>query len=197
MKKVMMISFVLVTLSQTHFAQTSKVLTELITYRVNLRLDEDLNAAVFTDAVGVYQEMNNLWYADKLSPLSYEMLVKQLHSDAITGKLQVYDPMLALEGVKPIFTKMTKEEVATIGVDTMMLTMVSPDPPYDIYDTYIVNVFDVTDIVQIEFMEQWTINTKTMKIKKEIIAYAPLRKIMDLSTGEFKGMSRMYWIKCK
>lgn len=197
MKKRMIISFVLVTLSQTHFAQTPKVLTELITYRVNLRLDGDLDATAFTDAVEVYYQMNDLWYANKLGPLSYETLVKQLHADAISGKLQVYDPMLVLEGAKPIFTRMTKEEVAGIGVDTMEITMMRPYPPYEEYDSYIVKEFDLTDIAQIEFMEKWTINTKTMQIKKEIIAYSLLRKIMDLSTGEFRGMSRMYWIKCK
>lgn len=174
-------------------AQTKTVLTELVVYKVNLRFD----STGYHEAAGVYEQMNQEWYLNKIPPAQHEKFAYQLHEAASAGKIKVYSPFYTVSGSKPVFTRMAIEDIIPIGNDTIYKTLQRPYPPYDDYDTVLVNLFDVREITQLLFMEKWTFNTKTRKLKKEIIAYAPYRTRYDLQTGEFRGMSCMYWIKCR
>ena len=190
--------FVALAASLSLYAQKPRTITEIITYKVNLSLDPDLDSVQFTDPYFVYGQLNDQWYQNKLQPAQFQLLVKDIHQAAAQGKITVYDPYFELEGSRPVFHKLPVSEVASMGNDTIYRTLQRPYPPYDDFDTVIVNTFNVPQsIVQIEFMEKWTLNPKTMEIKKEVIAYALWRKRMDLQTGEFRGLSRMYWVKRK
>lgn len=175
---------------------SQKVLTRLITYKVNLRLDADLNDPAFKDPYFVYAQLSDEWYQNKLPYLGYGTLIG-IHEAVIRGKKTVYDPYFEMRGERPVFYKLLPGEVASIGMDTLYKTMQRPYPPYDDYDTTIINRFDLHDVVQVEFMEEWKLNPKTLRIKKRIIAYALWRKRLDVQTGEFRGLSRMYWVKLK
>lgn len=196
MKKGIIAAILLMMISQAVFAQSKTIITELITYRVNLKLDEHIESSSFTDPRVVYELMNGLWYENKLAPNSYQALVTQIHKAASSGQIKVYE-LSEIIGTKPIFMKMPISEIQGIGMDTIQKRQQRPFPPYEEYDTTIVRNFSFQDIVQIEFMEKWTMNTQTMKIKKEIIAFALCRKRIDLWGKEYRGTSKMYWIKCQ
>lgn len=183
-------------------SQTPEVLTQFITYKVNIKLDKDITPAAFTDTETIYDEMNNSWYVDKLPPAGYHKFVSKIHQDAMSGKITVYDPYFYdVEGETPHFNKIPIEEVRSIGIYTDTIRVIKPSytPPYDtIAETWIsMNEFNISTIVQIEFMEKWTINPENNHIAKEIIAYAPICKRHDFTTSEYRGLTRMYWILCR
>lgn len=191
-------SFFIVALcmAQTVHAQRN-VLTKIVTYKVNLRPDSSLMGDNFKDPYFVYGQLVENWHDNKLLPADYQKFVHQAHLAASSGKIKVYDPYFKLDGYLPVFKKLPTNDVAVIGVDTIYKTLQRPYPPYEDFDTTLIRTFDPNDIVQIEFMEKWTWNPKTMRIKKQVIAYALWRKRMYMEIGEFMGLSRMYWIRLR
>lgn len=197
MKTVAVLIAFLLTTSLFALSQKKAIITRLITYKVNLRLSENTTPKAFADTESVFYEMNSNWYGNKLSPEKCDELVRDIHKAAGTGKIKVYNPLFDLQGNKPQFIPYPFNEVAKIGNDTLQKTLSKPYPPYNEFDTLIVSSLNMATISQIEFMEQWTINTKTLEMRKKIIAYALWRERFDVQTSEFRGMSRMYWVKLK
>lgn len=173
-------------------AQKNKI-TELISYRVSIQLDT-LTQPRINERFLSHEEYNQYWFKDKIEYPLRTVFVEQLHKKVIEGKVQVLQPFFDLNGTKPIFERMTAEAAYQIGLDSLFTTLYREYPPYDPFDTVFVTHFNADDIVQIEFMEIWTYNKYTMQIKKKLIAYAPIRREYFSATGEYIGVSVMYWI---
>jgi hypothetical protein len=169
--------------------------TLITTYKINLSVDTLLYCHSQNQPIDIINILNKILPSDKKNPTEYNTFIKRIHLSASTGKIKAYHPSHEVIDNKLTLTPITLNQISKIGVDTIHMIQYQPEPPYEEYENIMVSVFNLDDIVLIEFMERWTINRQTMKIKKRIIAYALHRKINDPLTNEFRGTSRMYWIK--
>lgn len=131
MKKIVSILVVVFCVAQATNAQKN-VLTQIITYKVNLKFDKDLAGESFKDPYFVYGRLAENWYTNQLAPADYQTFVLQVHRAAVTGKIKVHDSFFGMDGYRPVFHKLLANEVA--GSDTIQKTMQRPYPPYDDYD---------------------------------------------------------------
>lgn len=123
------------------------------------------------------------WWIQNLVGPDREKLVDLIIDGAKEGKWQAYDYFN-----EPI----TPAEVRNLFSDSVYLTMIQKDPPYEFYDTLIVNNILNTDIQRLRFLEEWYIDPETLKFDKKILGLAPVAKRKD-----FQGITRwqpMFWI---
>lgn len=193
MKKI--ISIIYLSFISTLVAQNVNI--ELISYRVPIKYS--LDAQVDPDKVSsdeVYTELFEQWYRNKIGPVEYDLFIHGVYEAATTGKIKVYDPFQTeVKGTKVSFTSMSAEYVKSIGSAHDTTQIAYPYPPYDLHDTVFVAEFDINTIVAIDFLEVWTINTKTFDMKKKIIAFAPVMACYSRYNGIFEGMLPMFWVK--
>ncbi len=123
------------------------------------------------------------WWIQNIVGPDREKLVDIIVEGAKSGKWQAYDYFN-----EPI----SAAEVRGIFADTMMVTLVNEEPPYDYYDsTVIYNILN-KDIMKIRFLEEWKLDKETLQFSKKIYGIGPVAKRYD-----FNGIERwqpLFWI---
>ncbi len=123
------------------------------------------------------------WWIQNLVGPEREKFVDLIVDGARSGKWQAYDYFN-----NPI----TVEEVNAVFSDTMAVTMMSKEPPYEVYDTLIINNILKSDIKRIRFLEEWYVNPESLEFEKKILGIAPIAQRLD-----FNGIVRwqpLFWI---
>lgn len=123
------------------------------------------------------------WWIQNLVGPEREKLVELIIDGAKSGKWQAYDYFNDPIG---------KKEVNRILSDSMIVSTMSKEPPYEMYDTTIVYNILPEDIIRIRFLEEWSISHKNLQFEKKIIGIAPVARRFD-----FNGIERwqpLFWI---
>ncbi len=144
-----------------------EVVTEKIQYDVNIKSpDPDYD-----------------WWIQNLVGPQRDKLVNIIVDGAKSGKWQAYDYFN-----DPI----SKYEVQAIFSDTMVVTMMKEEPPYELFDTTIIYDILKEDIIRLRFMEEWRMNPENLMFEKKIMGLAPVARRLD-----FNGIERwqpLFWI---
>ena len=160
--------FILIVLSQAACQRNEmEVITKKIQYDVNIKSPDP--------------EYD--WWIQNLVGPEREKLVDLIIVGAKAGKWQAYDYFN-----NPINT----HEVRSIFSDTMVVSMMASEPPYELYDTVIVYNILPEDITRLRFMEEWYINPDNLNFSKKIVGIAPVASRLD-----FNGIERwqpLFWI---
>lgn len=123
------------------------------------------------------------WWIQNIVGPDRDKLVDLIVTGAKNGKWQAYDYFN-----NPI----DKFEVRSIFSDTMIVSMMREDPPYELYDTMIINNIRNEDILKLRFQEEWKMNPENLKFHKKIYGIAPVARRYD-----FNGIERwqpLFWI---
>ena len=148
--------------------RTHRLITERIQYDVDIKSpDPDFD-----------------WWVQNIEGSKREQFVKGIIERAYSGEVDIYDYYFN--------NKLSAEEVRMIGYKCDTLTFQRSDPPYDLYDTIVEKKLDLRDITRIRFLEEWTLDEKTMEIHKRVIGLAPLARNYNES-GEFRGFMPLFW----
>jgi gliding motility-associated GldN-like protein len=146
---------------------TDEIITEKIQYDVNIKSPDP--------------EYD--WWIQNLVGPQRDKLVSILVDGAKTGKWQAYDYFS-----NPI----DKYEVQAIFADTMIVTIMKKEPPYELFDTTIVYNILNEDIIRLRFLEEWKMNPENLNFEKRILGLAPVARRLD-----FNGIERwqpLFWI---
>lgn len=123
------------------------------------------------------------WWIQNIVGPQREKLVELIVDGAKSGKYQAWDYFN-----NPI----DRLEVANIFADTIVVTMMEENPPYNEYDTiFVYNILN-EDILRLRFLEEWSINPENLQIEKKIMGIAPIARRLD-----FNGIERwqpLFWI---
>jgi len=123
------------------------------------------------------------WWIQNLVGPERDKLVNLIVEGAKEGKWQAYDYFN-----DPI----DKYEVRQIFSDTMIISMMKTEPPYELFDTMVIHNILTQDIVRIRFMEEWRINPENLYFSKKVVGIAPVASRLD-----FNGIERwqpLFWI---
>ena len=123
------------------------------------------------------------WWIQNLVGPERENLVNIIIEGAKAGKWQAYDYFN-----NPI----DKNEVRSIFSDTMVVSMMKTDPPYELFDSVVIYTVHPSDIIRIRFMEEWSINPNNLAFNKKVVGIAPVASRLD-----FNGIERwqpLFWI---
>lgn len=162
---VLFVLFLFVTTACQH--DKTEVITEKIQYDVNIKSPDP--------------EYD--WWIQNLVGPQRERLVDLIIDGAKDGKWQAYDYFNNPIG---------KQEVRNIFSDTMVVTLMKTEPPYDLFDSLIIYNILPEDIIRLRFMEEWSINPDNLNFSKKIIGIAPVASRLD-----FNGIERwqpLFWI---
>ena len=147
--------------------QNQEVVTKKIQYDVNI----------------VSPDPSYDWWIQNIVGPDRDKLVEHIIKGAKQGKWQAYDYFNS-----PI----SAGEVRSIMSDTMIVTLVNDEPPYDYFDSTVVYNILMRDIQKLRFLEEWTMNPQTLQINKRIYGIAPIAKRYD-----YNGIERwqpLFWI---
>ncbi|MEI6061565.1 MAG: hypothetical protein WCR72_12710 [Bacteroidota bacterium] len=125
------------------------------------------------------------WWVQNIEGSSREKLVKDIIKQVTDGKVKAYDFL----SCKPFTTAEIKgmmKRVDTISVERTT-------PPYDLVDTVMVSEIRLSDITKIRFLEEWSVNEKTLAITKKVAGICPLVERFSES-GELRGYKPLFWV---
>ena len=111
--------------------------------------------------------------------------MKDIIKQVTDGKVKAYDFL----SCKPFTTAEIKgmmKRVDTISVERTT-------PPYDLVDTVMVSEIRLSDITKIRFLEEWSVNEKTLAITKKVAGICPLVERFSES-GELRGYKPLFWV---
>jgi hypothetical protein len=124
------------------------------------------------------------WWVQNIEGSKREMFIRKLIDAAYSGKLRIYN----------YFNEpLTVEEVRSIGNRTDTVTFQREYPPYDFYDTVIRQQLELRDITRIRFLEEWSMDDKTLEFSKKIVGIAPIIRKYD-ENGDLRGYMPLFWV---
>lgn len=125
-------------------------------------------------------------------PFAYpkEPLAGILISAVQEGALQPYDPFYGDEFSEVLSRKAIQDMLYRVD----SIWTISPFPPYN--DTLIVteSKLDPLTVTKFRVKEDWIFDEERSEMVVRIIGIAPVRDVMDPTTGEKRGESIMFWI---
>lgn len=92
---------------------------------------------------------------------------------------------------------MTLQEFEKVGgADSMHITVVRPDPPYDEYDSVVFRPFNPDDVVMLRLKEEWFFDKQRSVLDVRIIGICPLSLARDQEGNLVEGGQKkpLFWI---
>lgn len=123
------------------------------------------------------------WWIQNLVGPEREKLVDYLMDGAISGKFQAFDYYN---------NPLTPKEILSILSDTMVMSIMENQPPYDFYDTVVVNTIEKQDILRLRFLEEWKINPGNLQFEKRVLGIGPVARRFDENGNE--RWQPLFWI---
>lgn len=125
------------------------------------------------------------WWVQNIEGSNREKMVKDIFTQVTTGKVKAYDyitcKLYTADEINGIMRK-----VDSISIQRTM-------PPYDLVDTVLVTEIRLSDITRIRFLEEWSMNEKTLAISKKVAGICPIVERYSES-GELRGYKPLFWI---
>ncbi len=125
------------------------------------------------------------WWVQNIEGSNREKLVKDIIAKVANGEVKSYD-FLTCKPFSADEIKQMMKRVDTISVE-------SPKPPYGLVDTVLVTEIRLNDITKLRFLEEWSMNDKTLAFSKKVLGICPLvEKLTD--SGEIRGYKPLFWV---
>ena len=160
---------VIIALSCSRKPVDSKVITKRIQYDVNIKSpDPDLE-----------------WWVQNIEGESRELLVKDIIDKASQGKVKAYDYL----SNRPLSVK----DINMILHKTDSISMERDDAPGELFDTVIFQNLDQRNITRLRFLEEWSMDEKTMVLTKKVLGMCPLIDVYA-ANGDLKGYKALFWV---
>ncbi len=106
----------------------------------------------------------------------------------------------ALDGIIKVFDDkgnlLNSKEICHILSQPDTIHYLRTSPPFDEYDTILNRSIFPGDIKYLRFREQWTYDSITFKINKQITGYSPLKVEYDPLNNKAGKIKSLFWIKC-
>lgn len=125
------------------------------------------------------------WWVQNIEGSDREKLVKNIMQQVTTGKVKAYDFLTC----KPFST----EEIRNMMKRTDTISVERSTPPYDLVDTVLVTEIRLSDISKLRFLEEWSMNEKTLAFSKKIAGICPMAERLG-DSGELRGYKPLFWV---
>jgi hypothetical protein len=125
------------------------------------------------------------WWVQNIEGRKRESLLTDIFEGVQGGKIKIYDYFSDKE--------LSKAEIAAIFRKTDTISVESPNPPYQLVDTVMVHELKSADITRLRFLEEWSMDKKTLQIKKKVKGICPLLENYS-ETGELRGYQPLFWV---
>ena len=125
------------------------------------------------------------WWVQNIEGSSREKLVQDIIKQVNGGDVKAYDFL----SYKPF----SAEEIKNIMKRVDSISVERTTPPYDLVDTVLVTEIRLSDITKLRFLEEWSMNEKTLAISKKVLGICPLVE-RRTDSGELLGYKPLYWI---
>jgi Gliding motility associated protein GldN len=124
------------------------------------------------------------WWIDNLPGPQRESFVDWIFESAESGVLEARDYF---------DNPLTPENIKSIGIDSIYLSLMRESPPFDVYDTLVITHLEKEDVTKVRFLEKWYLSGDGLGIDKEIIAVAPVLEKFD-ERGQFVANQPLFWL---
>lgn len=167
---VLIVAFSMFTTSCRNGADASEnIVTKRIQYDVSIR-----NADPEMD-----------WWIQNIEGSNREKLVKDIIAQVTNGEVKAYDFLTC----KPF----TADEIKSMMKRTDSISVERSTPPYDLVDTVLVTEIRLSDITKLRFLEEWSMNEKTLAFTKKVAGICPLAERLN-DSGELRGYKPLFWV---
>jgi len=125
------------------------------------------------------------WWVQNIEGSSREKLVRDIITKVTSGEVKAYD-FLTCKPFSANEIKSMMKRVDTISVERS-------SPPYDLVDTVLVTEIRLSDITKLRFLEEWSMNDKTLALTKKVAGICPLAERLS-DSGELRGYKPLFWV---
>jgi len=125
------------------------------------------------------------WWVQNIEGSKREKLVKNILHQVTDGKVKAYDFITYKQYSVPELKSMMKK------VDSVSIERATP--PYDFFDTVMVTEIRVGDITKLRFLEEWSMNEKTLVFTKKVAGICPMVE-RHSDSGELRGYKPLFWV---
>ena len=174
MKKFVLISLVLVFTISIQSCQKGRdagknVVTKRIQYDVSIKnTDPDMD-----------------WWVQNIEGSNRDKLVKDIINQVTTGEVKAYDFFTC----KPF----TTEDIKGMMKRVDSISVERATPPYDLVDTVMITEIRLSDITKFRFLEEWSMNDKTLAFSKKVAGICPMVE-RRTDSGELRGYKPLFWV---
>jgi len=125
------------------------------------------------------------WWVQNIEGSNREKLVKDIIRQVTEGKVKAYDFLS--------YVPFTADEIKAMMKRTDTISVERSSPPYDLVDTVLVTEIRLNEIKKIRFLEEWSMNEKTLEFSKKIAGICPLAERLT-DSGELRGYKPLFWV---
>lgn len=125
------------------------------------------------------------WWVQNIEGSNRDKLVKDILEKVTSGDVKAYD-YLTCKPFSAEEIKLMMKRVDTISVERST-------PPYDLVDTIMVTEIRLNDITRLRFLEEWSMNDKTLAFTKKVAGICPLAERLT-DSGELRGYKPLFWV---
>jgi len=125
------------------------------------------------------------WWVQNIEGSNRDKLIKDILTQVADGKVKAYDFL----SYKPY----TPGEIATMMKRVDTISVERATPPYDLVDTVLVTEIRLSDIAKIRFLEEWSMNDKTLEFTKKVAGICPMAERLT-DSGELRGYKPLFWV---
>ncbi len=125
------------------------------------------------------------WWVQNIEGSSREKLVKDIMQQVTSGKVKAYNFL----NMNPF----TADEIKSMMKRTDTISVERSTPPYDLVDTVLVTEIRLSDITRLRFLEEWSMDEKTLAFTKKVAGICPLVE-RRTDSGELRGYKPLFWV---
>jgi len=125
------------------------------------------------------------WWVQNIEGSNREKLIKNIMQQVISGEVKAYDFVSS----KPF----TTEEIKGMMKRIDSISVERSTPPYDLVDTVLVTEIRLSDITKLRFLEEWSMDDKTLAFSKKVMGICPLVE-RRTDSGELRGYKPLFWV---
>jgi hypothetical protein len=125
------------------------------------------------------------WWVQNIEGSNREKMLKDIIQQVSNGEVKAYD-FLSCKAFTTDEIKGMMSRVDSISVERST-------PPYDLVDTVMVTEIRLSDIAKIRFLEEWTMNEKTLALSKKVAGICPMIE-RRTDSGELRGYKPLFWV---
>ncbi len=125
------------------------------------------------------------WWVQNIEGSNREKLVKDIIQQVAAGEVKAYDFL----SCKPF----TAEEIKSMMKRVDSISVERSTPPYDLVDTVMVTEIRLSDITRLRFLEEWSMNEKTLAFSKKVAGVCPMVERRD-DSGDLRGYKPLFWV---
>jgi hypothetical protein len=125
------------------------------------------------------------WWVQNIEGSNREKLLKDIIQQVTKGEVKAYDFLTG----KPF----TTEEIKSMMKRVDSISVERSTPPYDLVDTVLITEIRLSDIAKLRFLEEWSMNEKTLSFTKKVAGICPMvERFTD--SGELRGYKPLFWV---